>query len=373
MITNIGKNIIGKYLLGQTPAYASFLAVGCGKTPLTIGDALPDNSNKKSLDFEMFRVPISSRGLINESGSSKIVLTAELPTEERYEISEVGIYSAGSNPSASGYDSKVIAAFTQGENWQYHSSTSISSIPTYLNALDAPEYDNIIATTDKIFQTNSDNVIFYKSPRKERYERPRFLNNIILMRGDISNLTTSAGHFVINSGSDHMHLTGITNDLSKNAPTDELRLAFTLINKDGASATIPDTVRVLIDFSSSDIELGEFARFEIEINNNANGVDFNSNRYFVASSQLQELYTTGNFSWSDVNTIKIYSSVIDGATVSEDFYVALDALRFENTTTVNPLYGLVGYSIVQTLDSATIIKSTNTSNYIEFRFSIGVT
>jgi hypothetical protein len=82
MITNIGKNIIGKYLLGQTPAYASFLAVGCGKTPLTIGDSLPDNSNKKSLDFEMFRVPISSRGLINESGSSKIVLTAELPTEE---------------------------------------------------------------------------------------------------------------------------------------------------------------------------------------------------------------------------------------------------------------------------------------------------
>jgi hypothetical protein len=373
MITNTGKNIIAKYLLGQTPAYASYIAVGCGKQPLLTGDPVPDNSNKEELDFEMFRVPISSRGLVNEGGLNKIVLTAELPTEERYEISEVGIYSAGSNSAATGYDSKIVAAFTQGENWQYHSSTSISSIPTYLNALDAPTYDNVITTTDEIFQTNADNVIFYKTPRAERYERCRFLNNVILMRGDISNLTTSAGHFVINSGSDHMHLTGITNDLSKNAPTDQLRLAFSLINKDGESVTIPDTIRILVDFSSTDTEIGEFARFEAEITNGSGGVDFETNRYFVVSKELQELYTTGNFAWSDVNTIKIYASVIDAGTTTEDFYVALDALRFENVTTINPLYGLVGYSIIQTIDESTIIKSTNTSNYIEFRFSIGVT
>jgi hypothetical protein len=321
----------------------------------------------------MFRIPISSRGLVNDGGSNKIVLTAELPTEERYEISEVGIYSAGSNTAAAGYDSRIISAFTQGENWQYHSATSISSIPTYLNALDAPLYDNVIIIEDEIFQTNADNVIFYKTPRSERYERCRFLNNVILMQGDISNLTTAAGHFVINSGSDHMHLTGITNDLSKNAPTDELRLAFSLVNKDGTSITIPDTVRILIDFSSTDTELGEFARLEVEVAQGIDGTDFDANRYFVISKQLQELYTTGNFSWSDVNTIKIYSSIIDSGTTTSDFYVALDALRFENVTTLNPLYGLVGYSIIQTIDQATIIKSTNTSNYIEFRFSIGVT
>jgi hypothetical protein len=373
MITNTGKNIIAKYMLGQAPAYASYLAVGCGKIPLTTGDPLPDNSNKKNLDFEMFRIPISSRGLVNDDGSNKIVLTAELPTEERYEISEVGIYSAGSNSSAAGYDSRVIAAFTQGENWQYHSATSISSIPTYLNALDAPLYDNVIVIEDEIFQTNADNVIFYKTPRSERYERCRFLNNVILMQGNISNLTTSAGHFVINSGSDHMHLTGITNDLSKNAPTDELRLAFSLINKDGTSLTIPDTVRILVDFSSSDVEGEEFARLEAEVNYNDSEVDFESNRYFVISKQLQELYTTGNFSWSDVNIIKIYASVIKDDNLTQDFYIALDALRFENIASLNPLYGLVGYSIIQTPDSSTIIKPTNTSNYIEFRFSVGVT
>ena len=55
MITNTGKSIIGKYMLGQAPAYASFIAVGCGPTPLDTSDVAGDFSTKESLDFEMFR------------------------------------------------------------------------------------------------------------------------------------------------------------------------------------------------------------------------------------------------------------------------------------------------------------------------------
>ena len=66
MITNTGKSIIGKYMLGQAPAYASFIAVGCGPTPLDTSDVAGDFSTKESLDFEMFRVPISSRGFVSE-------------------------------------------------------------------------------------------------------------------------------------------------------------------------------------------------------------------------------------------------------------------------------------------------------------------
>ena len=76
------------------------------------------NPKKQALDFEMFRVPISSRGYVNDNGVNKIVLTAQLPTEERYEITEVGIYSSGSNSLARRYDSKVITAFSANENWQ---------------------------------------------------------------------------------------------------------------------------------------------------------------------------------------------------------------------------------------------------------------
>ena len=384
MITNIGKTLIGKYMLGQAPAYASYIAVGCGPRPLDTLDTAEDFSEKKSLDFEMFRVPISSRGFVNENGINKIVLTAELPTEERYEITEVGIYSAGSNPSAGAYDSKNIFAFTTTENWQYHTAASAVAIPPISIALDDPEYDNVIATTNSVFQSNADNSIFYKPSRVNRYERSRFLNNIIFIRGNDSDLSISEDsgptedHFVIEPGSNHIHLTGANVDFTKNAPTDELRLAFSLVNKNGDSISIPDTVRVLVDFASTDAGTGEYARFEAEINHGTSGnpelvQDFSDNRYFIVSKQLQELYTSANFTWNAVTVVKIYACVIDGGVPSGDYYVALDAMRLENIATVNPLYGLTGYSVIKTDGAETIIKSPNTSNYLEFRFSIGVT
>ena len=100
--------------------------------------------------------------------------------------------------------------------------------------------------------------------------------------------------------------------------------------------------------------------------------EFETNRYYVVSKQLQDLYTTANFSWNTVSVVKIYVSVIDGGVLSSDYYIALDAMRLENIATENPLYGLTGYTVVQNADAEAIIKSPNTNNYIEFRFSIGV-
>jgi len=382
MITNTGQAIIGKYLLGQAPAYASYIAVGCGAQPLATADPYGDYSTKENLDFEMFRVPISSRGFVNDGGTEKLVLTAELPTEERYEITEIGLYSAGSNPSAGAYDSKTVFAFTQGENWQYHDQTSATSIPTITEPLDDPNDDNIIATTDPVFQTNADNSIFFKSPRAERYERCRFLNNMIMVVGDDADLTidpstgSSGGHFYIEPGSNHIHLTGADVDFSRNAPTDELRLAFSLISKDGDSASVPDTVRILVEFASTDAEnAGEFARLEIELDNGSGTggtYDFSTNRYFVITEQLQNLYVTNGFTWDAVTVVKIYTSIQVSDAPSGDYYIAYDALRLENVSTINPLYGLTGYSVVKNADAETIIKNPNTSNYIEFRFTVGV-
>lgn len=381
MITNTGKTIIAKYLLGQAPAYASYLAIGCGATPLTTGDPLGNYSAKQNLDFEMFRVPISSRGFVNEGGLDKIVLTAELPTEERYEISEIGIYSAGSNPSAGAYDSKTVFAFTQTENWQHHTEVAAVAIDTFSAALDAPLYDNIIAVADSVFQTSGDNPIFFKSPRVERYERPRFLNNVILIQGDDADITineesgAAQDHFIIEPGSNHIHLTGANVDFTRNSPTDQLRLAFSLINKDGESATTPENVRIMVEFASTETETAEYARFEAEVIDDSSGgaYDFSTERYFVVTKQLQELYTSANFTWNAVTVVKIYACVIDAGVPSNNYYVALDAMRLENIATVNPLYGLTGYSVIQNATASTIVKSPNTSNYVEFRFSVGVT
>ena len=384
MITNIGKNIIGKYMLGQASAYASYIAVGCGAKPLATNDVSNDFATKNNLDFEMFRVPISSRGFVNENGINKIVLTAELPTEERYEISEVGIYSAGSNPFAGAYDSKTVFSFSQAENWNHHTSIAATEIPTISVPLDDVEDNNVISV-DGVFQTNADNSIFYKTNRVERYERARFLNNTILIQGDDADLTLDGGgsggvdNIVIEPGSNHIHLVRPNVDFTKNSPTDELRLAFSLINKDGGSESLPDTIRILVDFASTDSSTPEsYARFEVDIENNQDGHNFATNRYFVVSKQLQDLYVSQNFTWDSVTVAKIYACVIDtgvsgGPLPSSDYYIALDAMRLENIGTINPLYGLTGYSIIKNDNETTIIKSPNTNNYIEFRFSIGVT
>lgn len=369
MITNTGKSIIAKYLLGQAPAYASYIAIGCGQKPLDTSASPADNSARENLAFEMFRVPITSRGYVVEDNISKIVLTAELPTEERYEISEVGVYSAGSNPSAGSYDSKTVVAFSTTENWTKEDATKITTIA---GPLDGSANDDVIETTEYIFKTNTDNRIFFNPERSERYERCRFLNNVIVMRGDSSDITESAGHFVIGSGAKYIKITGVSIDFSKNTPIDELRLAFSIINKDGESLTIPDEAKIMIEFTGSDTS--KFARFETTVTNGAGtpAVNFSNNRYFIETKQLQELYTTNDFTWSSVNTINIYSCIKDGGVVTDNFYIMLDALRLENVSTTNPLYGLTGYAVIQNDTAETIIKSSNTSNYIEFRFSIGV-
>ncbi len=383
MITNTGKTIISKFLLSQAPSYASHIAVGCGKKPLLNSDPMPDFSSKTSLDFEMFRIPISSRGYVNDGGTNKLVLTAELPTEERYEITEVGIFSSGANPSAGQSDSKTIFGFTDTENWQYNNGTSNSDIPKITEQLDSTSVNNI-STIDKVninngqtltdelfvFETNADNAVFFNQERVERYERSRFFNNTILMRGDSSTLTYSGSHFSTVGGKYIVYPSSIAS-FAENSPTDEIRLALSLVTK-SSSADVPDTVNVLVNFTNADGS--EYARFEAVLTNGTGTgqYDFANNRYHVISKKLEELYTTAGFNWNLVTQVQIYSNVVDGGSVSSNYYVAFDAIRLENVSTINPLYGLTGYSIVQNSTASTIVKSPNTNNYIEFRFAIGV-
>ena len=386
MITNTGKDIIAKYLIGQAPAYASYIALGCGAKPLATDAVLGDYSSKKNLDFEMFRIPIISRGYVNENNISKVVFTAELPSEERYEITEVGVYSAGSNPSVGIYGSKTIHTFNN-EAWEYHTTSPAQAIeiPTIYAPLDGAYQDNSIhdenlgdpAYGNPVFQTNADNRIFADAGRVERYERCRFFNNLIAIAGNDSTLNVVDGHLSPSVGSNHIHLIGTEIDLNKNTPADELRLAFSVINKDAASEENPDRVKILLEFASSDVhnEAGsQYARFEVNLANgtSAGQHDFATNRYVVAVKQLQELYKSSGFTWSTVNVVKIYASVEKDSAPSSDYYVCLDALRLQNVSSSNPLYGLTGYSVIRNTDAQTIVKAANTTNFVEFRFAMDV-
>lgn len=583
MITNTGRNILAKYLVGQTPAYASYIAVGCGPKPLSqleftviekslssnglgkvtlqdneievgmtinivnvddlidgthlvnavvplengnadvrfqipgytgaavattsvsssIAKVYPNFRSKSSLDFEMFRVPIISRGYITEeSGTldefgnpekvSKIVLTAELPSTDRYEMSEIGVYSAKSNPLAANTDSRVLYSFASNEGWQYHDarSNSVSSITTINGRLDGTAKDNKIKADvtggKQVFQSTASNDIFLDVNRIKRFEQPRFLDNTIFISGidsriivspttgklsvvsewedstpiaitnvaltsEVATITTESAHgrsvgdiikvtgvtvqndvfngtFLVKAKTDttisyerpsvpniastpsltgsvvlarrssHIHLTNAKTPFEKNSPIDELKIAFSIVNADGVvnqgAITSPENVRVFVEFTSTDAYgEGQYARFETDIydiNAIANGdivplgdgaddnaivTDLSKNRYFVVTKQLQNLTKSSGFTWDAVKNVKVYASAIYNGEPSDQFYVCLDGMRFENVATQNPVYGLTGYSlVVNNTDgyASTIIKAPNTSNYIEFRFAVDI-
>lgn len=538
MITNTGKSIIGKYMLGQAPAYASHIAIGSGKKPLLTSDSLApyqaEFAQKRALDFEMFRVPIVSRGYVTEPSSTvlslvdvnsagglityetsavhgfapgdivdisgtniagynitnavvystptsvtftvqssatgsytsggsvtaritKLTLTAELPTEQRYEITEIGLYSGKANPSATNKDSRMLYTFAETENWEYHGTSSAigigATISTPLSAGMGGGIINPNLGVTPAFRATSDNAIFNSDARLSTYERCRFLNTAIYVPGNMSQLKMTGGELsVVTNGTTqqnkefakHIHLAGTSLNISQNSPEDELRLAFSIVNKDETYPLDPSKVNLLVIFSPEEANPAineNFAKFQVEITSG-----LATNRYQIARSKISQLVTGTSFTWGAVSLIRIYASVFNQVNVtnrqfvastqtatvttdndhgyqpgsqvtiagvnnslfngtfvitavtddtisfsasnptnitaasttgtaeapSSNFFVGLDALRLENLSTLNPLYGLTGYTVVKTDDARPIVKEANTSNLIEFRFGLDV-
>lgn len=399
MITNTGKNIIAKYLIGQAPAYASYIALGCGQRPLKSGiDSFGVYSSQKSLEFEMFRIPITSRGYVTENiynpdtqayeDVSMVVLTGELPTEQRYEFTEVGVYSAKSNPSATSNDSRMMLSFSDTENWEYHDETSSVGLgATITKPLYGNTANDIIKpqeaataqgiTVGPVFLATTNNAIFNNTLRVSTNERCRYLNSKIFIPGNMSVLNVdNQGAISIDQSSPvnsrHIHLEGVSTTLATASPSDELRLAMTVVRKQDSSwAGEVTKVLVMVEFASDDNSLSSnYAQMQVQANISA------TNRYYVASSKLADLVKSPGFTWNSVNIVKVYVSVYetidDVESISDNHYVCLDGLRFENMTTQNPLYGLTGYTVVKTQDGFPIVKESNTSNLVEFRFGMDV-
>lgn len=366
MITNDGKELISKYLLGQAPAYATHIAIGSGAIPLDLNDTPPSSSilqAKTVMDFETARVPITTKGFVDDNGITKLAFSAELPKENRYDITEVGLWSAGGNNLAINSDSRMIFNFS--EPWQAHDTTirPIEFLETIGTSGD-------ITTSEEIFSASSSNITLRTSQRLARKEGPRYLNTKIFVRGDTSEITGSSGSWVATSESTHIHLNGINFLIGNNSPSDKLKLAFSLINKTAAGTEgLPDQVKILVEFYRNEVTTTRgFARAEIDVA----GSEFIDNSYHVAEIPISDLITSDDFSSGEIRIARIFVSVVDDGSPSDDWYIALDGFRLDNISTTNPLYKMVGYSIVK-IDGNPIVKFQNTNNYIEFRLSLGLT
>jgi len=431
MITSTGRDILAKYLIGQTSSFASHIAIGCGPLP-SLDSA--DYRNKTELDFEMDRYPIVSRSLSSEkitlsfssvqavsetfiftiadggnnqfvvgqtivvSGHSgfnnsgdpttyangthvvtaatsititvddteggtvpqtdtdsitisgyvpQIVFTAELPLSERYEITELGLYPSYSNQYSNGLDSRTVTNLTTAESWKYftNSTATYSDIPYYSTITDST---NNITVTEKAFQTNSDNPFFIVD-RVQRQERPRFLKDITIIDGDMSDFT---GDLTPASTANYIQLNNFGLDLSKNnADIDTLKVAFSLINAVSAPSQTPKSLNIMLQFITANGT--ESAKYHYRQTDSSTLAS--TNRYEVLSLSLNDATfssRTTNFSWENVSTLRIYAGIENattyGGTQVTDYAIALDAIRFENKSNANPLYGLVGYTLVKT-------------------------
>lgn len=462
MITNDGKEIISKYLLGQVPEYATHVAIGCGATPLDSVDPIPNSAySQKRLDFEMTRVPISSKGFVDDSitysitekelisnvatlttsinhdivigetvivsdvdssldgqyivtdvstntfsysaigsdidpavalspaGSAlvprtKISLTAELPADNRYEITEVGVWSAANNSLASQYDSKILFNFSNG--WQIH-DVAISDPPINTNlGFDGSSTTVDIQDTNTVFYANTSDPIFQVSTRKNRKEGPRHLNRTLMVRGDFSQIDASGGvDSDWTASGPHVHLNNIGFDISGNNTSDLLKLAFSMVDRTSTAQPAVKDAKILIEFFKNEVSGSQsFAKMQIYVP----GTNLDANRYYAASSQISQnidysnesastllpyirFYTSPDFSSTEIKIARVFVSITKSDdSLSQDHFIAFDGFRLDNTTE-NPTYKMSGYSIIQN-NGLPIIKTANTNNYIDFRFSLGV-
>ena len=372
MITNNGKEIVAKYLLGQAPSFASHIAAGCGSRPLSTEDSVVISPTKKSLDFEVFRVPISSKGFIKEDGVEKIVFKAEMPTNQRFQLSEVGLFPAQSNALAGKYDSKLLVTFTPSETWSYVKNGSASAVPYLNEALDQDNVLSNISISQSVVFINSDATIFNNSDRKNRQEPPRFLNRSLMVSGSTSMISED---FTIDENSYSIENSSLSFDLSQNLPTDQIKFALSLVSKTATTNSNPDNVRIVLEFinniSNSNAESPKaVGRFDLPSSSFISGGE--TNRYITVSKNISDFIKDDTFSFANINLIKLYVSVLNSDVPTNNYFVILDGIRIDNISTPNPLYSMIGYNLIVTEDGLPILKSENTNNYIEYRFGIGV-
>jgi hypothetical protein len=367
MITNSGINLLSKYIAGQLPTFASHIAVGCGPTPLNSVGGVFDTASyavKESLDFEMLRVPITSRTVKITGGESYAIFTAELPSINRYAISEIGIYPAEQNNVFGSLDSFVLNSFSLAETWSIHNGSTITEVGLETTV----ETSGSISPAAEVFVLKSDNAMF-NGQRLTKQEQPRYLGEAIAIKGSFS--TVSGGNLVYTGK--HIHVTGV--DLARldqaNQYLDELKLAFSIVNTTAASTTNPTNlgdIKIAIDFASNDPNAAAptaYARWVMTPTVTATG------RYVVETTKLSELTKTSGFKWSDVTTIRIYANIA-ATSGGETFYLLLDGLRFENLSTTSSQYSLAGYTVIKNTDAQPIIKNENGGSYVEYKFKLDV-
>lgn len=435
MITTKGKGLIARSLAGQIQSAFSYIALGVGalpEQPVTIiektaaqhttddtslgagvwgletdtglakynsgvvaadwstlpyeasGVRYEDQTikNKTKMDFEAFRIPVSGASVLYEGGQTKVVLTGTLPSAQRYEFSEIGVFSAESNSLLSTEPPRMIYTFSDAEGWEHHTGSTITDV-AYAGNVSSNNFDiDAVPTTvnEKAFFLGADNQVFFPVNRKN--QRMRIYQDALMLRGDLSTVDDATSTWALSG--EHVHLTGALVDLTRARPDDEIKIAVAVINSNYTSITstgVPNEVRVAVRFTSSE-DSSIHATAQITIVDGATvasqipqETDLVNNGYYVVSFRKKDLVYTANFSWENVTVGQVFVEVEPGddpGQLSSDYFVAVDAIRFDSNNDNNPAYGLSAYSVVQNDAKSTEVKALQTESQIEYKITLEV-
>jgi len=465
MITEKGKQIIGKYLIGQTSSFANYVAIGCGVEPVqdtgtvnarqfsidqasrtsSVAKIVLDSTNanikvgdrvvitgltstveglnsstghivtkvsggntfyfastgsditnvtgittgycyvmlsvNENLYFEMERFPIVTKSFYRDpdDGKMKLIFKAELPSEQRYKITEVGLFPTKYDQSNSTGDNKKIAVFLSKEGWRRVNpdpATQFDSLIT-LQAGSIEQEDGSVSVNNGVAFVTDSNAAWAQSSRMNRNEVPRFLTESLLVDGFYSDYdgTYTSGDF--SSTAAYIQNPSIFLNLSQNTPDDEVKIAASVVPKAYTTTNLPDYVAFKIEFSnqtSSGDQKRAYAiiRKNFSNTNNTTGADLDTN-YFVISTTIGDfIKQDADFSWANITGIKIWVYADNASSnTTADYFVLLDGMRIDAVNRTNTLYGMIAHNVVVTGDGTPILKKENTSSYIEFKLDLG--
>ena len=443
MITNKGNEIIAKYLLGQTPEYASYLAIGVGAKPLLAAEEIPVDPTRKSLDFEAFRVPIESKGIVNDTLSAtviefdsttggnavfkldssigirsgdivtvtftgliaavtgdyeivsvdtdgsiesttspgdyswllgdggtgvasvvrdRLVFKAQLPPDQLYNMSEIGVYPGGNNQLAIGFDSRILLGALLTEAWTLYEGANVGI--NYISSALNNSNGDIVGVPDTVQFINSDNTLFTFSDRKSRYEAPRLFNRSLFIAGDLTEFTDD--DMTLGGSPRYIICQNLNFNFSKNSSSDTIKVALAVLPQ-AVNGPSPDRFRFRMDLFDS-------AGNRATASTLYNATDLNTNRYKIVTNSISDFAAYPGFLWSSVVSLAIYVQTLDDADVWDGAYVLVDGIRLDNENTPNPLYGLVSWSPFKNSndDGLPIVKIENSQGYIEYRMGVSI-
>ena len=294
--------------------------------------------------------------------TKQVSLTAELSDTSRYDISELGVYSLGSNQYSTSGNSRMLLNFTGTEGWQYYnnSTTSFTDVET-LTSITLP-----IGTAPKFCSSSAG--YWSNTYVKLRQEKPKILDDGLIVPGALSSWDGTSSAFF--STSDYLLLSDPGVNLSKSSGTDQVRLAYSIMNAVSTPTALPTALYITFEFTCSN---GLDSAKLTFIDSKPSSTVIYPNRYSVLTKTMSEISSTAGFDWAKVTSVKVYCALENAAgTPTDDYAVILDGLRFENVGTENPLYALTAYTIVNNTTASSINKVANSNDLINFRIDLSV-